>query len=519
MLKKILINLSPSIWPMLGYEIDLIQQKLNEGHIVKILHCDGSPDFCTANNFKFISNQKINLFCKYCKSKLNNGFNWLDNKKNLVIENFDQLNIDQNKIIIEYDILLKKKKNIDNEILLFLKNINEEIYNICKTTIIMEKQSTNLDFNEKKNYDFFKKISKSTISAYYSSLNHLKKFIPDELYIYNARMYRYQPMLRLAQSKMKNENIYVYEFPIENYENMIITKKNYNCDLKNFSKEIFELHKKNNIQFSIKEAIAKKWMNDRILRLNYKKEYYSWKNTQKISSLPKSFDKKHFNISYFVSSEYEYFGIKENEKDYDFKSNLDIINEILKIIKQRPKIFLNIRCHPNSGNDINLFLNELNKIKKINYNIEIIKPESKIDSYELINNSDLIITICSTIGIEAAYLGKNVINVGNSPYEQFNATKKIIKKNNLDFLLQKCLLKNFEDFPSNKNKYIGAVNYIYNFINFNYKSKFLIKKNYKETIMLKDNIFYKLDADWVYKLFFLLISLIRFLLKKIKIYI
>lgn len=110
MLKKILINLSPSIWPMLGYEIDLIQQKLNEGHIVKILHCDGSPDFCTANNFKFKSNQKIDLFCKYCKSKLNNGINWLDNKKNLMIENFDLLNIDQNKIIIEYNILLKKKK-------------------------------------------------------------------------------------------------------------------------------------------------------------------------------------------------------------------------------------------------------------------------------------------------------------------------------------------------------------------------------------------------------------------------
>ena len=520
MLKKILINLSPSIWPMLGYEIDLIQQKLNEGHIVKILHCDGSPDFCTANNFKFISNQKINFFCKYCKSKLNNGINWLDNKKNLIIENFDLLNIDQNKIIIEYDILLKKKKNIDNEILLFLKNINEEIYNICKTTIIMEKLSTNLDFFEKKNFDFFKKISKSTIAAFYSSLNHLQKFIPDELYIYNGRMYKYQPMLRLAQSKIKKENIYVYEFPVENYQNMLILKKNYIPDLKNFSHELFETHKKNNINFSTKEIIAKKWISDRVSRVNYKKEYYPWKNTQEINSLPKSFNKNNFNISYFVSSEYEYFGIKENEEDYDFKNNLDIINEILRIINSKPGISLNIRCHPNSGNDIKSFLKELQKIEKIYRNIKIIEPDSKIDSYELIKNSDLIITICSTIGIEAAYFGKNVLNVGNSPYEKFNATKKIINRNDLNLLLQKCLIeKKFDDFPSNKDKYIGAVNYIYNFINLNYKSKFLIKKNYKENIMLKNNIFYKLDADWFYKLIFLIISLIRFFFKKIKIYI
>jgi hypothetical protein len=326
-------------------------------------------------------------------------------------------------------------------------------------------------------------------------------------------------MLRLAQSRIKKENIYVYEFPIENYQNMLILKKNYTSDIKNFSHELFEFHKKNNIDFSTKEIIAKKWISDRVSRVNYKKEYYPWKNTQEINSLPKSFNKNNFNISYFVSSEYEYYGIKENEEEHDFKNNLDIINEILRIINFKPEISLYIRCHPNSGNDMKSFLKELKKIKKIYHDIKIIEPDSKIDSYELIKNSDLIITICSTIGIEAAYFGKNVLNVGNSLYEKFNATKKIINRNDLNLFLQTCLIeKKFDDFPTNKEKYIGAVNYIYNLINFNYKSKFLIKKNFKEDIMLKNNIFYKLDADRFFKLIFFTISLIRFVLKKIKIY-
>jgi hypothetical protein len=97
MQKKILIHLSYSIWPMYGFELDLIQQKLKEGHIVKILHCDGSPSFCSANNSKIISNNKIKLVCSYCKSKFHNGLNWLHNKKNLIVDSFDLLNASQKK--------------------------------------------------------------------------------------------------------------------------------------------------------------------------------------------------------------------------------------------------------------------------------------------------------------------------------------------------------------------------------------------------------------------------------------
>lgn len=112
MSKKILLNLSFSVWPMYGYELDFVEQKLNEGHTVKVLYCNGSPDFCSANNLKSLSNKKLSLVCIYCKSKFNKGIKWLKNSRNLIIENFELLNISQIDKIYEYENLLKKKRKL-----------------------------------------------------------------------------------------------------------------------------------------------------------------------------------------------------------------------------------------------------------------------------------------------------------------------------------------------------------------------------------------------------------------------
>lgn len=48
-MKKILFVLSHSIWPLLGNEIDLIKQKADQDNIVKVLYCNGEPNYCSAN--------------------------------------------------------------------------------------------------------------------------------------------------------------------------------------------------------------------------------------------------------------------------------------------------------------------------------------------------------------------------------------------------------------------------------------------------------------------------------------
>ena len=193
---------------MYGFELDLIQQKLNEGHIVKILHCDGSTSFCSANNSKIMSYKKIKLVCSYCKSKFYNGLNWLDNKKNLIIESFDLLNTSQKKTVFEFEKLLEGKNKLDEEILSFLNNIYYQLGNICRTTLMTETSNAIINYEKKETYNFFKIIAKSSIEAYYSSLNNLEKFDPDEIIKYQLKYFheltKRPQNLCLDNNKLKN---------------------------------------------------------------------------------------------------------------------------------------------------------------------------------------------------------------------------------------------------------------------------------------------------------------------------
>lgn len=505
---------------MYGFELDLIQQKLNEGHIIKILYCDGSPNFCSANKSKIISYKKIKLVCTFCKSKFYNGLNWLDNKKNLIVDSFDLLNASQKKIVLKFNELLKKKDHLDEEILNFLNNIYYQLENICRTTLMTETRNAIINYEKKETYNFFKIIARSSIEAYYSSLNHLEKFDPDEIYIFNGRMYRYQPLLRLAQSRINSENIKVYEFPLYGYENIYLTKKNYPHDLKNLSDQLLEFNQKNSVNFSEKEKISKKWIEERISKRNYEKNFYPWKNKQIIGMLPKNFNKLNFNITYFQTSEFEFLGIPENEVSLEFKNNFDNIVNLLNCLKFKPNVFLNIKMHPYKGNDSKILIEKLSYLKKDHPNIRLILPNSTVDSFELIKNSDLIVVMASMTGIEAAYFRKNVINLTNSAYINFKATKKVKNFDELNSLLKKCIIsQNFEDFPSDKDKYTGAVNYIYAELNNNFKSKFLIKNNYKSETMFRNNEYYQIKSSLFNMCLYKLYCFMRFFLKKINIYI
>ena len=505
---------------MYGFELDLIQQKLNEGHIVKILHCDGSASFCSANNSKIMSYKKINLVCSYCKSKFLNGLNWLNNKKNLTVDSFDLLNASQKKVVLEFSELLKKKDHLDREILYFLNNIYYQLENICRTTLMTETQNATINYDKKETYNFFKIIAKSSIEAYYSSLNHLEKFDPDEIYIFNGRIYRYQPLLRLAQSRMKSENIKVYEFPLYGYENMYLTNKNYPHDLINLSDQLFEFNQKNNVNFLEKEKIAKKWIEDRISKRSHEKNFYPWKNKQISGMLPKNFNKLNFNITYFQTSEFEFLGISENEAGLEFKSNFDNIVKLLNCVKSKPNVFLNIKMHPFKGNDSQILIEKLLYLKKDHPNIRLILPDSTVDSFELIKNSDLVVVMSSMTGIEAAYFKKNVISLTNSAYINFKATKKVKNFDELNLLLKKCITnKNFEDFPSDEDKYTGAVNYIYADLNNNFKSKFLIKNHYKSETMFRNNEYYQIKSSLLNMYLYKLYCFVRLFLKKINIYV
>lgn len=147
-----------------------------------------------------------------------------------------------------------------------------------------------------------------------------------------------------------------------------------------------------------------------------------WKNyleDQQAGSLPEGMDSKKKNISIFLSSEDEFFSIGEEWENPFFETQYDGVRSLLEEISA--DVYYWIRLHPNLKEVPPEELDKWYELEKIFPNASIIKPDSNIDSYMLMQNSDKVISFGSTIGLEATYWRKPSILLGVCFYKGLNA--------------------------------------------------------------------------------------------------
>ena len=72
-------------------------------------------------------------------------------------------------------------------------------------------------------------------------------------------------------------------------------------------------------------------------------------------------------------------------------------------------------------------------------NLNIISHESEIDTYDIINSSDLVLTFGSTVALEALYLGKPVGIFGRTYYDQLPNIYKIDNTESMRDLLSRLM--------------------------------------------------------------------------------
>ncbi len=119
-------------------------------------------------------------------------------------------------------------------------------------------------------------------------------------------------------------------------------------------------------------------------------------------------------VTYFSSSDFELEAVTDLCPHNLFDSQLNALNWLVGYFGKNQNIKLVIKMHPNQEK-----LNEKIKSHWKNFeknNIEVIMPESTINSYSLMKKSDLIIVYGSTIGMESAFWRKKVINLFNCYY-------------------------------------------------------------------------------------------------------
>lgn len=481
---------------MLEYEIDIIQRAIDENYEITYLQCKGGLNSCVAN--KENATDVFNNFkCMRCKSRVKNGLKLITNTSRINIVEFPF--IDQNILEIQNKLKIEFKKSpLDLQKIKEIVDIeNIDIFDAGISTLMstLKDSFPCFESNKKLFYNYL-------LEGIYSFFN-FKKLLSnknfDKIIIFNGRISRYRPALRLAQ-KLKL-NVYLSEYPEFDYSTYPLTPNNYSHDFNHRSKLLREIVDKNdNISQESKIKVGKKIIED---SLNQNSNHGNFINPefvklQKKNTLPLLWDKSKFNIVFFTSSDFEMAGIPEYLINLPEGSQAESIKKTREFL-DKDKFNITVRVHPNQKNkDL--------KAASILYNIEsdglnVIHATSNVDSYALAKESDVVITFGSQLSVESAFIGKYVIVLGSNMYSSFNFCKTCYSINDAVEVIRNLKQNNTNDFSSLNIRIEEACLHMYARKNDGIIPKYLFRNTYTGgKIKIDNNETEILDSKFIHTL-------------------
>ena len=251
--------------------------------------------------------------------------------------------------------------------------------------------------------DIIKKGLLASILAYESCLKVLRKYNPEEIIVYNGRFAI--PQATRCAAKRCNIEVRSYEFFSNPTRFFLFEKTQFN--IQSLIKMITGCWE---AEGSDREAQAHHFF----FRQRNNKEFNGYLLNQKNNDLPEK--KKRTRVTFCSSSDDEFVYLYDSEIGHSsiFASQREAIQYLIEWVNKLEDVELVIRVHPfvskKSLRD-QLFWNNLS-----GKNTTLITSDSSVDTYALIESSDLILTFGSMTGIEATYLGRPSVSLCCSPY-------------------------------------------------------------------------------------------------------
>lgn len=356
--------------------------------------------------------KKLSLFS--FEKKIEKIKRYLKKKKINIISNFD---LNSQTI----DNIEKNVNNLGN-----LNNLDKFKYknnftagSSCLSSMISRYHEYEID-----KINRFKKQIPNALKAgcivYERALNIINEINPDQIVTFNSRFIISKPIIDAAK-KLKKK-ILIHErgsspqkFMI--HEGDIFDKKYY---LKMIDVQWSKNKKLSKFQ---KIIIAKKYFD-----LIIKKKFFSsiglpfeLRSKKRIK-----FNKRRKIITFFCSTDHEYTSFSLQKKKYDFYINskwnnqIKAIKSLINVIKKDKNTFLFIKAHPNFSKK-NLIEKKLKKLET--FNVKFISNSEEVDSINLLNNTDVVVTFGSSIELTARYLNKKVIPMFKHLYSDLGLFK------------------------------------------------------------------------------------------------
>lgn len=298
---------------------------------------------------------------------------------------------------------------------------------------------------------------------------------PAEVFLVNLAKLNSIKYSSVILSKLNGRYAYKKDWPyvhdISKYSQIISNKQNkFKISGFNENAEI-----KSNLYFkSAKGLIEKpKSFSSRGFYTYSEKFHNSSKFEEKIFSIKKRNKKI---VSIFPGTFMEYMALPGYSDDPMKKSHYDHINYFLSLALDSSFHFI-LRFHPNQRL---VKFNERSEIKKIikkatsKSNFDVIKPLDNISSYQLIKYSDYVVSIGSSISVEALQMQKKVIFLGCNWFQELESLNKPkFEKDIIKFL--------YSEQNPNPNSYRDSVIFVETLLDDDHL-KFIYYKSLKQII-------------------------------------
>ncbi|MEI8037290.1 MAG: hypothetical protein WCJ14_02765 [Verrucomicrobiota bacterium] len=152
-------------------------------------------------------------------------------------------------------------------------------------------------------------------------------------------------------------------------------------------------------------------------------DWTSFTGKQAVGKLPSEWDAQRTNIAIYNSSEDEFVGLGDDWKNPIYAMQAEGIRRIVTdALTRYPEAMFYLRMHPNLSGVTNRDIELINALEASGLpNLVVIRPDSDISTYSLLDAVDQVITFGSTVGVEATFWGKSSIHAGRSLYEDLGA--------------------------------------------------------------------------------------------------
>lgn len=404
-MKKVLFHSPITYTPHWEIELNLMEKYLRLNYRVVLLICNGELPACIANP------QHTFTRCLECKSRKQAGIEWIG-KDRIEVKPFYYLTPEQKQELAR---LAKIKINSIDE-LKELEIDGSDIGMAVLSSVITSLRESVVDVE--KHARLIGNFLQSAAMTHFSVTHHLQTEKPDELVIFNGRFASIRPALRAAWKL--GITTYVHE-SAKVAGRYLYVKDDIIHSLRVWKKLLKDEFAKSDLSDAEKKKIAVSWFEER-RRRDVKNQLLFTRN-QENTLLPENFSEDFVNIGIFNSSEDEFVGFDEFQNLF-YKNQNDGIEQILSSFINEPRIRFYLRMHPNLTGLTNSQITFLESIESRFPNVKLIKPDSPVDTYALIESCKLVITFASTIGIETVYAGKSSILLGRALYEDLEGIIK-----------------------------------------------------------------------------------------------